>query len=196
MLPALGPDLGLCLLAPADADKGPLPHGLFAVRVRAEKGADEAMLSAVDFYARLAMVAYRNQGKAMGLKSLRQDRTEVKYLDGEGVFPPGVQPAYALKDGYLVLASSPEALPGASARLRRARSPAKCRSCGYRRGGCTNIWPGATQRAEYRWRPRSTGCRRTRRGGVSTGWWPGCGCWTASRSASRRRRERCRWRSA
>jgi hypothetical protein len=110
MLPALGPDLGLCLLAPAEADKGPLPHGLFAVRVRPEKGADEAALAAVDFYARLAMVAYRNQGKAVGLKSLRQDRTEVKYLDGEGVFPPGVQPAYALKDGYLVLASSPEAL--------------------------------------------------------------------------------------
>ena len=34
----------------------------------------------------------------------------MKYLAGEGVFPPGVQPAYALKDGYLVLASSPEAL--------------------------------------------------------------------------------------
>jgi hypothetical protein len=110
VLPSLGPDLGLCLLAPAKEDKGPLPHGLLAVRVRPGKGADEAMLSAVDFYARLAAVAYRNQGKAVSLKTLRQDRTEVKYLAGEGVFPPGVQPAYALMDGYLVFASSPEAL--------------------------------------------------------------------------------------
>ncbi len=110
VLPALGPDFGLCLLAPASTDKGLVPQGMLALRVRSDKGADEAILSAVDFYARLAMVAYRNQGKAIGLKSLRQDKTEVKYLAGEGAFPAGVQPAYALKDGYLVFASSPEVL--------------------------------------------------------------------------------------
>ncbi|HEX5272675.1 MAG TPA: hypothetical protein VFW33_19395, partial [Gemmataceae bacterium] len=36
VLPALGPDLGFCLLAPAPTDKGPLPHALFAIRVRPE----------------------------------------------------------------------------------------------------------------------------------------------------------------
>jgi hypothetical protein len=110
VLPALGPDVGLCLVAPPAADKGPLPHALLAVRVRPDKGADEAVLSAVDFYARFAALSYRNQGKAVAPRSLRQDKTEVKYLAGEGVFPPGVQPAYALKDGYLILASSPEAV--------------------------------------------------------------------------------------
>jgi hypothetical protein len=110
VLPALGPDWGLCLVAPSGTDKGPLPHGLLAVRLRPDKGADEAVLSAVDFYARLAAMNFRNPGKAVALRSLRQDRTEVKYLAGEGAFPPGVQPAYALKDGYLVFASSPEAV--------------------------------------------------------------------------------------
>jgi hypothetical protein len=110
LLPSLGPDVGLCLLAPASTDKGPLPHAIIAVRVRSDKGAGEALLSAVDFYARQAQVAHRLQGKAVTLKSLRQDDTDVKYLAGEGVFPPGVQPAYALKDGYLLFASSPEAL--------------------------------------------------------------------------------------
>jgi hypothetical protein len=56
------------------------------------------------------VVAYRGQGKGISLKSSRQDKVEVKYLDGDGAFPPGVRPAYALLDGYLVFASSPEAL--------------------------------------------------------------------------------------
>jgi hypothetical protein len=110
VLPALGPDFGVCLLAPPSSEKGPLPQGLLAVRVRPDKGADEALLSVVDFYARLAVVAYRGQGKGISLKSSRQDKVEVKYLDGDGAFPPGVRPAYALLDGYLVFASSPEAL--------------------------------------------------------------------------------------
>jgi Protein of unknown function (DUF3352) len=110
LLPALGPDFGLCLLAPAGGDKSPVPQGLLALRVGSDKGADEAILSAIDFYVRLAMVTYRNQGKAISLKLLRQDRIEVKYLSGEGAFPAGVQPAYALKDGYLLFASSPEVI--------------------------------------------------------------------------------------
>ena len=35
-----------------------LPHALLAIRLRSDKGADAAVLSAVDFYARLAVVAY------------------------------------------------------------------------------------------------------------------------------------------
>jgi len=110
VLPALGPDFGLCLLAPAGPDKGLVPQGLLAVRVGSDQGADQAVLSAVDFYARLAAMSYRGPGKGISLKTLRQDKVEVKYLAGEGAFPAGVQPAYALKDGYLVFASSPEAL--------------------------------------------------------------------------------------
>src|SRR5262249_17824788 len=35
---------------------------------------------------------------------------EVKYFVNDQLFPPGLQPAYALNDGYLVLASSPDAV--------------------------------------------------------------------------------------
>jgi hypothetical protein len=110
VLPALGPDLGFCLMAPPAGDKSPVAQALVAVRVRGDKGADEAALTAVDFYARLGAMSYRVPGKAITPRSLRQDKVEVKYLAGEGAFPPGVQPAYALKDGYLLLASSPEAV--------------------------------------------------------------------------------------
>jgi hypothetical protein len=123
VLPALGSDWGLCLLAPPAGEKSPIPHGLLALRLRSDKGADEAVLSAVDFYARLAVIGYRNQGKAISFKTLRQDKVEVKYLAGDGAFPAGVQPAYALKDGYLVFASSPEA-------LRRFGSAAAAKSSG------------------------------------------------------------------
>jgi hypothetical protein len=110
LLPAVGPDVGLCLLAPPASEKGPLPQALLAIRVRPDNDADQALLATVDFYARLAVLASRAPGKGLSLKSERQDRTEVKYLVGEGVFPRGVRPAYALKDGYLVFASSPEAV--------------------------------------------------------------------------------------
>src|SRR5207245_6085374 len=39
-----------------------------------------------------------------------RDKIEVKYLVNDESFPPGLRPAFALKDGYLVLATSPEAI--------------------------------------------------------------------------------------
>jgi hypothetical protein len=108
VLPELGPDVGVCLVAPTGKDKGLWPHGLIALRVRPDRGADQALLSAVDFYARLAAMTSRNQGKAVAFKSELQDKVEVKYLVSDSVFPAGFQPAYALKDGYFLLASSPD----------------------------------------------------------------------------------------
>ena len=71
---------------PGEHGQGPRAAGIAGgLCVRPDKGADEAVLSAVDFYARLAAVAYGNQGKVIGLKSLRQDKTEVKYLAARGV---------------------------------------------------------------------------------------------------------------
>ncbi len=108
LLPALGPDVGLCLLAPGKGDKGPLPQGLLAVRVRSE-AAGNGVLAALDFYARLAALASHGQDKAaITLKSVRQGKLEVKYLSSDKAFPAGVQPAWTVKDGYLLLASSPE----------------------------------------------------------------------------------------
>ena len=87
-----------------------MPQGFLALRIRGDNGAAAAILAAVAYHATAARIAYLSQGKTIDVKSVRQDRVEVKYLDGAGVFPAGIQPAYALKDGYLVLASSPEAV--------------------------------------------------------------------------------------
>jgi hypothetical protein len=112
VLPRLGPDYGFCLAAAPDpAD---FPHVLLALRIQpGPQGApvDEAVFQALQFFAGMAVAAHNSTHKTpIRLKGLRQGTIEVKYLAGEGAFPPGVQPAFALKDGYLVLASCPAAL--------------------------------------------------------------------------------------
>jgi hypothetical protein len=114
LLPALGPDCGLCLIAPPTAEKSWFPQTMLAVRLRpGPKGesVDADILSTVNFYAQLAVVTHNQKSKnPLSLKTIVQDKVEIKYLSGDGVFPPGLRPSYALKDGHLVLASSPEVL--------------------------------------------------------------------------------------
>src|SRR5262249_29763928 len=44
------------------------------------------------------------------LKTEMQGQAEVRYLQGAARLPAGLQPAFALKDGYLVVGTSPEAI--------------------------------------------------------------------------------------
>src|SRR5262249_3451021 len=44
------------------------------------------------------------------LQTEQQTGVEVKFLVNDKHFPPGFRPAFALKDGYLLLASSPQAI--------------------------------------------------------------------------------------
>jgi hypothetical protein len=112
VLPSLGPDAGLCVLPPADRT-GP-PQLLVALRVRpGPKGErmDKAILGTLQFLAGLAVLDHNLKKKdKLHLKKETQDGVEVHYFVGGSKFPPGVRPAFALKDGYLVLASSPAAV--------------------------------------------------------------------------------------
>src|SRR5262249_51021838 len=47
---------------------------------------------------------------SLGLKTRAQGGGPIKYLDGPEPFPPGLQPAYALVEGRLLIASSPEVI--------------------------------------------------------------------------------------
>jgi hypothetical protein len=126
VLPAVGPDWGLCVTAPPSSEKGWFPRAVFAVGVRPEPaGADQALLSAVNLYAQLAVIGHNRSHKdPIGLKAARLDGVEVKYLAGERAFPPGLQPAFALHGGHLLFASSPEVLKDfAAARPTPGRRP-------------------------------------------------------------------------
>jgi hypothetical protein len=115
VLPAVGPDWGLCVTAPSAQDKGWFPHVVLAVRVNPGAEAapvDRALLRTLTSWAGLGAAFLTRQfpGPPIKLRTTVQDRREVNYLEGVGVFPPGVEPAFALHNGYLVLTSSLEAM--------------------------------------------------------------------------------------
>jgi len=122
VLPCLGPDFGGCITASADGKSWP-PEFLFALGVRPGDKlphVDKALFSALNALAQAAVIDHNaKHAERMVLKTVLQDKIEVKYLAGGAGLPPGLQPAFALKDGYLVLASSPEAVGRFS--LRSAR---------------------------------------------------------------------------
>jgi hypothetical protein len=114
VLPGLGPDWGFAVFAPP-ADKGWFPQLVWALRVRpgnAGRPLDQNLLSALDSLARAAVFGFNleHSEAPLFLRTVEQDKAEIKYLANDKLFPPGLQPAFALKDGYLVLASSPDAI--------------------------------------------------------------------------------------
>lgn len=111
VVPNLGPDWGVCLLP---VDKSGMPALLAALRVRPgdkAKPVDRALQDGLNTAAVMAIFAH-NKANAdpLSLKTMTQDKVEVKYLGSERGQAAGLQPAFALKDGYLVLASVPEAV--------------------------------------------------------------------------------------
>lgn len=115
VLPCLGPDWGLCVLSPASTqEKTGLPEVLVALRVRSgdqDPPVDRALVEGLNVFATLAVLGYNSKHKdPMALRTVRQDQVEVRYLVNDTGFPPGLKPAFALKNGFLVLATSPEAV--------------------------------------------------------------------------------------
>jgi hypothetical protein len=115
VLPALGPDWGFCMVAPAPQEKAWFPHIVWVLRVRPGNGkppVDQAVLNALNSIAFLGVLGFNNEhpDAPARIEVDVQDKIDVKYVINDKLFPPGFRPAYALKDGYLVLASSPEAI--------------------------------------------------------------------------------------
>lgn len=112
ILPNLGPDLGLCLIAPLDPKKSWMPQTLFALRVA--RGQEGDVLSLMEKGIR-GIIFFHNlqrpEQQQIELNQQTSEKRQIHYLSGAGVFPPGIQPAFALWSGYLVLASSPAAVP-------------------------------------------------------------------------------------
>jgi hypothetical protein len=113
VLPAIGPDWGVCVTAPLPQEKALFPHVLMALRVspgETTAPVDQTLLSAVQSVALLAVIGHNKQhpDQPISLKTSIQDKREVKYLSSERGLPPGLQPAFALQSGYLALASSPD----------------------------------------------------------------------------------------
>jgi hypothetical protein len=110
-LAALGPDWALYVAVPPRSAKGWIPRALVAVRLQRgspERPADVWLVDALNCLA--ALVAFTQNGGHAGPMALRitaHDGSIVRFLESDK-FPPGFRPAFASKDGYLILASSPE----------------------------------------------------------------------------------------
>jgi hypothetical protein len=126
LLPNIGPDWGVCVLPSKDAKQ--LPAMMFALEVKPgtkDPPVDQTLLKAVEFFAGFAVLDHnKNHPEAIiRVQSLKQGNVEVKYLSGDKAFPPGFQPACALKDGFLIFATWPEAIAEFRLRAKPAGAP-------------------------------------------------------------------------
>jgi hypothetical protein len=112
LAPSLGPDWGYCVM-PAP-DKTAFPHVFFAARVRMaaiRPAASDALLAAVRTTVAAAAAEYNRKHKdQVELHVLKTQYGDVHYLVNDRRYPKGFQPAFTHRDGYLVAASSPQAL--------------------------------------------------------------------------------------
>jgi hypothetical protein len=113
VLPNLGPDWGVCVLPPPAGAE--LPQVIAALAVKPGSGVepvDEMLFKSAQLVAGLAVLDYNRKNAADPIKveSVTQGKVTVKYIAHARLFPQGVRPACAIKDGFLLLASSPEAI--------------------------------------------------------------------------------------
>jgi hypothetical protein len=100
-----------------------VPTVLVALAVKAgnaDKPVDQALFKSVDFFAKIAALQHPD---AIRLQTMKQGKVEIKYLSSEKLFPPGFQPACALKDGFLLFATSPDAIADFRQRPPSAEEP-------------------------------------------------------------------------
>lgn len=111
VLPRLGPDWGLCIAAADDPNS--FPHVIVALAVQPGPqpvSAGAALFKAAQFFTQWAAFQHNLvHADAFHVKTVQQDKNDVLYVDSK-LFPAGLQPALTLKDGYLLMASSPQAL--------------------------------------------------------------------------------------
>jgi hypothetical protein len=112
VLPYLGPEWGVHVGASAPGEG--IPRVLVALQVQAgpkDQPVDQALIKGLHVGAMLATLSYNSShSDQIRMKSIKQGEVDVKYLTNENAFPKGMQPAFALKAGYLVLGSNPEVI--------------------------------------------------------------------------------------
>ncbi len=129
VLPALGPDLDLIVLPPPADQKSLFPQTLLALRVAPSDDpapVDQALWSALQTFATLVVIGHnqKNPEKPLTLQRITLDKLPVRALVGDAALPAGVQPAFALGRGHLLLASSPASLRRLLGLLSESPTPA------------------------------------------------------------------------
>jgi hypothetical protein len=110
LLKGLGPDWGLWVAPPAATDKTWVPQTVLALKVRKSDdgaAAETTVSNAVQF---LFVAAQFGSKTPMRVETIKQDGLEIKALSNDALFPAGFRPSFAVKEGYILFAGSPEAI--------------------------------------------------------------------------------------
>jgi hypothetical protein len=115
VLDALGPDWGVWVLPPAPGSKDtaiPVVVGAVKVQAGGEKGeeASKALVQSLEYGFQVARITYNAKHKdQIELREEKDGDVVIKSLAGDGL-PAGFRPCFALKGGYLVVSTSPDAI--------------------------------------------------------------------------------------
>lgn len=137
VLESLGPDWGLWALPPAPGVKLPVWIGAVRIATEGEKAATvkKSLLQALEYGFQTIRITYNAQHTdQLELREDTRDGVTITSLSGVGL-PAGVQPCFAVKGEYLLLATSPAAIqaftppaadtkPGGDVLLARVNAPA------------------------------------------------------------------------
>ncbi len=110
VLDALGPDWGAWVVP--GAKDAAVPTVIAAIKVQGAKDAEAAksLTQALEYGFQVARIAYTAKHKdQLDLKEEKDGDAVIKSLVGDGL-PAGLRPSFALKGGYLLISTSPDAL--------------------------------------------------------------------------------------
>lgn len=114
VLDAIGPDWGVWIEPPPKGMKDAVPVVVGAVKVQPDgaKGAEaaNALVQSLGHGFMLARIAYNREHKdQLELREEKDGDAVIKSLVGDGL-PAGFRPSFALKGGYLLVSTSPDAI--------------------------------------------------------------------------------------
>ncbi|MBP3960141.1 hypothetical protein J8F10_33360 [Gemmata sp. G18] len=124
VLEALGPDAVVWAAPPAKGATVPVVVAALKVQTDGPKGAEasKALVQALEYGFQVVRIAYNASHKdQIELKEEKDGDAVIKSLASDG-FPAGVRPCFALKSGYLLVSSSPDAIKSFRAPANDAKS--------------------------------------------------------------------------
>ena len=124
VLEALGPDAVVWAAPPAKGATVPVVVAALKVQTDGPKGAEasKALVQALEYGFQVVRIAYNASHKdQIELKEEKDGDAVIKSLASDG-FPTGVRPCFALKNGYLLVSSSPDAIKSFRAPVNDAKS--------------------------------------------------------------------------